>query len=392
MTAKGVDSAAVNDASAALERYRETRRVTLVGAVLDLVLGVAKIVVGFFNHSQALVADGVHSLSDLGTDVMVLVAAKHASAEADEEHPYGHARIETVATVALGAALLLVAIGLAYDAISRLFEPARLLTPGWLSLVVASISIFSKEAIYHYTMRSARKLRSNMLRANAWHSRSDAISSIVVVIGVAGTMAGLNYLDALAAVGVALMLAKIGWGLGWHSVRELVDTGLDRGQVEQIRDTIESVTGVRDLHLLRTRRMGGDALVDVHIQVDPKLSVSEGHQVSEAVRWRLIRDIDEVSDVTVHIDPENDEAAQSCRDLPLRRELMAKLEGAWSDVPAAAGIEKVTMHYLSGRVHLEVLLPLQDTGSVEAARDQARELEQAARRLPEVGNVQVNYH
>ena len=373
-------------------RYRETRRVTVVGAVLDLVLGVAKIAVGWLNHSQALVADGVHSLSDLATDVMVLFAAKHASADADEEHPYGHARIETVATVGLGIALLAVAAGIAYDAVSRLFEPERLLTPGWLSLAVASISIVSKEVIYHYTIRAARRLRSNLLRANAWHSRSDAISSVVVVIGVAGTMAGLNYLDAVAAVGVAFMVAKIGWDLAWASVRELVDTGLNREQVEQIRDTIASVTGVRDLHLLRTRRMGSDALVDVHIQVDPTLSVSEGHHVSETVRRRLIEGIDEVSDVMVHIDPENDETAQPCGHLPLRRELMTKLEAAWHDVPAANHIQKVTMHYLSGRVHLELFVPLQELATIEAARAEASALEQAARRVPEVGSVQVNYY
>jgi len=373
-------------------RYRETRRVTVVGAVLDLVLGVAKIAVGWLNHSQALVADGVHSLSDLATDVMVLFAAKHASADADEEHPYGHARIETVATVGLGIALLAVAAGIAYDAVSRLFEPERLLTPGWLSLAVASISIVSKEGIYHYTIRAARRLRSNLLRANAWHSRSDAISSVVVVIGVAGTMAGLNYLDAVAAVGVAFMVAKIGWDLAWASVRELVDTGLNREQVEQIRDTIASVTGVRDLHLLRTRRMGSDALVDVHIQVDPTLSVSEGHHVSETVRRRLIEGIDEVSDVMVHIDPENDETAQPCGHLPLRRELMTKLEAAWHDVPAANHIQKVTMHYLSGRVHLELFVPLQELATIEAARAEASALEQAARRVPEVGSVQVNYY
>ncbi len=200
-------------------RYRETRKVTVVGGVLDFLLGVAKIFVGSINHSQALVVDGVHSLSDLATDFMVLFAAKHASAKADDDHPYGHGRFETVATVALGVALVGVGAGLGYDAGNRLFHPERLLVPGWLSLLVATISIVSKEAVYHYTMRAAKRLRSNLLRANAWHSRSDAISSIIVVIGIAGAMAGLNYLDAIAAVGVAFMIAKIGWDLAWHAVR-----------------------------------------------------------------------------------------------------------------------------------------------------------------------------
>ena len=163
-------------------RYRETIKVTLVGSVVDLLLGVAKITVGFMSHSQALIADGIHSLSDLATDAIVLYAAKHSHQEADAEHPYGHGRIETVATVGLGFALIAVAIGISIDAIDRLFHPEALWVPGmWALVVVAGISIVSKEMIYHYTMRAAKKFRSNMLKANAWHSRSDAISSVIVV-------------------------------------------------------------------------------------------------------------------------------------------------------------------------------------------------------------------
>ena len=373
-------------------RYRETRKVTVVGGVLDLVLGVTKILVGLFNHSQALVVDGVHSLSDLATDVMVVFAAKHASAVADADHPYGHARFETAATVALGIALIAVGVGLGYDAASRLFEPERLLIPGWLSLAVATVSIVSKEAIYHYTMRAARRLRSNLLRANAWHSRSDAISSVIVVVGVAGAMAGLNYLDSIAAVAVAFMIAKIGWDLAWNSIRELVDTALDSERVEAIRDTIQSVTGVRDLHLLRTRRMGADALVDVHIQVDPHLSVSEGHQVSEAVRHRLIEEIDEVADVMVHIDPENDETSEPCGELPLRKELTDRLREAWTGLSAANQGEKITVHYLGGKVHLDLYLPLAEFADIQTAQAEAERLRRASRTLPEVGQVQVNFY
>lgn len=379
-------------AGAGQGRYAEARKVTVVGAVVDLVLGVAKVVVGLTSHSQALIADGIHSFSDLITDAMVLVAAKHASREADEDHPYGHARIETVVTVALGAALIAVALGLAYDAIRRLFHPELLLHPGWPALVVAGLSIVAKEGIYHYTMRAARRLRSNLLRANAWHSRTDAISSIIVVIGVAGAMAGLDYLDAVATVGVAIMIAKIGWDLAWHSVRELVDEALDAERVTQIRKAIHEVGGVRDLHLLRTRRMGGDALVDVHIQVDPRLSVSEGHQVSESVRSRLIGAFEEVSDVMVHIDPENDAVAQPCRRLPLRAELMGKLKQAWSGLPGADRVEKVTLHYLSGAVDVELVLPLAVVQDLGTARRLAESYKSASRAVPEVGHVQVQFH
>jgi cation diffusion facilitator family transporter len=373
------------------ERYAAARRVTLVGAVVNLLLAGAKVFFGIIGHSQSLVADGVHSLSDLISDGMVLVAAKHGSRDADETHPYGHGRIETVVTVALGALLLLVAGGIMVDAVMRLFRPERLLHPGMLALWVAGISVVSKEALYHYTQAVARRQRSNLLRANAWHHRSDAISSVVVMIGVGGTMAGLPYLDAIAAVGVGLMIAKVGWDLAWHSLRELVDTALDADRVEAIRSSILSVDGVRALHSLRTRRMGQDALADVHILVDPKLSVSEGHHVSETVRSRLINEVEEVQDVLVHIDPEDDEETAPSIDLPSRQAVIARLKEHWRDLPAAKQIERITLHYLDGALSVEVILPLSATRDREEAEELSRALAAPAQQLAEVESVRVLY-
>lgn len=374
-----------------IERYRAARQVTVVGAVVNLLLAGAKVFFGIIGHSQSLVADGVHSLSDLVSDGMVLVAAKHGSRDADETHPYGHGRIETVVTVALGALLLLVAGGIMVDAVRRLFSPERLFHPGMLALVVAAISVLAKEALYHYTQRVAKRLRSNLLRANAWHHRSDAISSVVVMIGVGGTMAGLPYLDAIAAVGVALMIAKVGWDLAWHSLRELVDTALDADRVEAIRGSILSVDGVYALHSLRTRRMGQDALADVHILVDPKLSVSEGHHVSETVRNRLINEIEEIQDVLVHIDPEDDEKSAPSIDLPSRHEVIARLKEHWQHLPVVDRIERITLHYLDGALSVEVILPLSATRDRAHAQELSRALAAPAEQLPEVERVQVFY-
>lgn len=372
-------------------RYKDIRKVTLIGSVIDLLLGVAKIVVGSIAHSQALIADGIHSLSDLVTDFMVLFAAKHASRDADEEHPYGHGRIETVMTVVLGAALILVSFGIGWDAVQRLFAPDTLLHPGWLALVVAAVSVVAKEAIYHYTMHAARKLRSRLLRANAWHSRSDAISSIIVFVGVLGTMAGLDYLDAIAAIGVAFMIAKIGWDLAWHSIRELIDTSLDEERVGQIRESIKAVGGVDALHMLRTRRMGPDALVDVHIQVQPKLSVSEGHQISEMVRQQVIEDIEEVTDVMVHIDPEDDEFAASCCHLPDRGQIMSRLEQVWAGIPEAQQLTVSSLHYLNGEIHLEVELPLAVLDEVTAAEPLVQRLQAAVSNDKDIAEVKVAF-
>jgi cation diffusion facilitator family transporter len=372
-------------------RYATIRRVTLIGGLVDFLLGVAKIVVGYLFHSQALIADGIHSLSDLATDFMVIYAARHASQEADEEHPYGHARIETAMTVGLGGALILVAVGIAWDAVTRLFEPERLLHPGILAVVVAAISIISKEAIYHYTMHAAKKLRSKLLRANAWHSRSDAISSVIVLIGVLGAMAGLEYLDAIAAVGVAAMIVKIGWDLAWHSIRELVDTALDAERVQHIRKTIEDVPGVIGLHMLRTRRMGADALVDVHIQVESKLSVSEGHQISEMVRQKLINEIEEVTDVMVHIDPEDDERITPCGHLPDRKQIIAELRTLWQEEDRARDIQEITLHYLDGHIEVEACLPLAKVDSPEQARELAGRLARLAETDPRISRARIGY-
>jgi cation diffusion facilitator family transporter len=374
-------------------RHDDTVRVTIVGAVVDFVLALVKIVVGYVAHSQALIADGIHSLSDLVTDGVVLYAAKHAHLEADEEHPYGHGRFETLATVALGMALIGVAVGISVDALFRLIHPETRVVPGVLALVVAGVSVLSKEALYRYTVFVADRHNSPMLRANAWHHRSDALSSVIVLVGVAGSMAGWGFLDAVAAIGVGLMVAKIGWDLAWHSIRELVDTGLDPERVAAIRQSILNVDGVMSLHVLRTRRMAGEALVDVHIQVAPRISVSEGHYISESVRTRVIKEIEEVADVMVHIDPENDEVSPPNTALPLRHELLRQLAQEWQGIDAASRIQDVTLHYLEGRIEVELKLPLAVLGpQPETARDELRQAFDAiARRIEAVSVIRLSF-
>ena len=376
------------------QRYKDTVRVTLVGSVVDLLLGVSKIFVGFASQSQALIADGVHSLSDLVTDVAVLYAAKHSHQEADEDHPYGHGRIETVVTVGLGIALMGISIGIMIDATHRLFNPNTLLSPGMWALVIAGISVIAKEAIYQYTMVISRRYRSNMLKANAWHSRSDAISSIIVMVGIIGSMAGLTYLDAIAAIGVGIMIAKIGWDLAWHSLKELIDTGLEAERVEAIEKSILEVDGVDTLHILRTRQIGADALVDVHIQVASYLSVSEAHYISETVRCKLIKEIEEVIDVMVHIDPEDDEDLPEITKLPLRQEMLEKMEQAWSSLEEAKDIDNITMHYLQGKIEIELLLPLAILHNEPS--DMAKEVElrfkEAIKNVGEIEKISIRYH
>ena len=368
-------------------RLKALTDVTLVGAAVDLVLGVLKIFLGVVENSQALVADGIHSISDLVTDGMVLVAVRQGNKIADEDHPYGHARIETITTVLLALALFLVSLGIVDNALDVLSEPGKDVTPGWIALSVVLVSGLSKEYIYHYTMKVAKLHQSPILEANAWHSRTDAFSSVMVFVGIAGAMLGLPELDALAAIGVAVIIAKVAWDLGAPSVQELVDKGMDRSYLDDLEDTVGKTHGVTGFHALRTRRMGASVLVDVHIAVDSMITVSEGHQIAEQVRFGLKEQFPEISDVVVHVDAEDDVFDDT---LPDRAELLRLLEQCWGEYSPAQNILRTNLHYLNGSIRLEVCLPFTLVSSPAAAREIAYKLKRRASEfVPQITQVQV---
>ncbi|MEE9396151.1 MAG: cation diffusion facilitator family transporter [Methylococcales bacterium] len=340
-----------------LSRSRAKKRVTLVAALVNLVLATGKVTVGIIGQSQSLVADGIHSFSDLLTDLFALVVIKYSGQGADKDHPYGHERFETVATVILGIFLIVVAVGIIWDGVHQLADPTLLKSPGYLALMAAAVSIVSNELLFHYTRTVARNTRSKLLEANAWHHRTDAISSVIVVGGVAGTMMGYFFLDSAAAAIVGLFIAKIGFDLVLESTRELVDTSLPELRVNELSHAILSTGGVEGLHLLRTRHMGGNALIDVHILVNPEITVSEGHVIADAVRDTLVEDFEEVSEVLVHVDSEDDKDKPTGNGLLLRQDLLAEVEKYWQDVEVARDISKIYLHYQKGKVELEVFLP-----------------------------------
>ena len=375
-----------------MNTYAEKRRVTIIAAGMNLGLAIGKVVFGFVGQSQALIADGIHSFSDLATDVMVLVAAKYGSESPDFEHPYGHAKFETVVTIGLGLLLLGVALGITIDAGKRIMEPVSLWVPGPVALAVTMISIIANEWFYRYTVCVAARVRSGMIRANAWHHRTDAISSAVVLIGILGTMAGIRNLDAVAAVGVSLIIGKVGWDLGWGGIRELVDTGLSKEALAQVKETIESTDGVQAFHKLRTRKMGEDALVDVHIMVKPELTVSEGHMIADNVRARLKRRHKDINDILVHVDPEDDAQDRVTSGLPSRESLLRELDECWQSLPAARQIERINLHYLEGRITAEVVLPMGVAKDLSDARSIAKNLSEVAENCTDVDKVLVYYH
>jgi len=296
--------AAAFRSNANLDQYwPDKRRVTIVGAVWNLLLAIGKIAAGIVGHSQALIVDGMHSLSDMVSDAVVLFAARWSAIEADHNHPYGHGRIETVATAIVGVLLLAVAIGFIVDAVLRLLDPDRLMQPGWLALWVAGASVGIKEALFWYTRRVAQSSRSNLIMANAWHHRSDALSSIVVIAGVIGAMAGYLWLDAVAAILVAGTVAVMGGRFAFDSLVELVDTAVPPPEQKQLARIILSVDGVHDFRDLRTRLMGGQIVMDVCILLDPQLTLDEANRVAAMVRTRLLSESTEVFDAVVSVAP-----------------------------------------------------------------------------------------
>jgi cation diffusion facilitator family transporter len=346
------------------DERRAARDVTLAGAVLDGALGLAKITVGFLAGSQALVADGVHSLSDLATDAGVLVVTVLARREPDAGHPYGHDRFETLGSLVLGAVLLVVAGGLAYDSLLRLLS-ARFPTPGPAALVVALLSIAGKEWIFRWTRRVAERIGSRLLLANAWHSRSDALSSVAVLLGVSGAMAGFPWLDLVAAIAVAGLVGWVGWRLIAGAAQELVDTGLSPSALADVRLATLDVQGVLGVHQVRSRRMGAAVLLDLDIVVRPEVSVSEGHQIAWTVSRRLRDRFPEVRDVKVHVDPEE---SGTRGDLPLRAEAERVLLAHWPP-ELVRRIRRLTLHY--GREGLDV--DLYFTGEGDAVHPPPRE-------------------
>ena len=307
------------------EYYSEIRRLTLIGGVLDLFLGFVKVLVGYIGNSQALIADGIHSLSDLITDVLVLVATKHSAQAADEGHPYGHDRIQTLVSLALAGSLGIIAIVIAWDAVIRIVSPESLLLPGFWPLAVAAISVVSKEGYFQYVVRHPSATTSRMLYANAWHSRSDALSSLAVIVGVGGVLAGFAWADAFAAIVVAGLLLVVAYRIGREGAEELIDSAASPVLNANMRKTILSIEGVRDSHELRTRRMADKVLADVHIRVDPLISVSEGHRIGDEVMDALKTRFPEVGDVVVHIDPEDDIVGDVYSKLPMRSVIVAEI-------------------------------------------------------------------
>lgn len=326
-------------------------KVTLLGSVWDLLLGLVKILVGYLSHSQALIADGIHSLSDLLTDFFVLFAAYQSRQAPDKNHLYGHRKFETIATLALGIVLFAVALGILVNTLTTSSQASA--TGAGLLVLIATLVI--KEGLFWYTKNAAEALDSKLLLANAWHSRTDALSSAVVLVGFAGLYMGWQWADKAAAICVALMIANIAQKMLREALAELVDSAPDEKQLMPIRETVNRYQHVLQSHDLRARLMGGKIFLDMHIQVSPLISVSEGHFIGEQVAADIKRRHPSVQDVLIHIDPEDDSSSKSAQyKMPDRNQILADLGFLLRPHLGYIHLQDTRLHYLKQGLQIEL--------------------------------------
>ncbi len=284
------------------ERAAAASRSTWVSVGINLVLTTVQIGVGIFAKSQGLIADGIHSLSDLVADFVVLFAGHHAKKDADEDHPYGHQRFETAASLALGGLLMAVGVGMLWSAVRKLEAPETVQTVHIVALWVAGGALIAKELLFRYMLAVAKRVKSSMLVANAWHARSDAASSLVVGLGIIGNLAGYPILDPIAALIVGFMVSKMGWSFGWDALHDLMDRAVDEQEVAAIRQTLMETPGVSNVHDVHTRKMGDMIVVDAHIEVDADITVEAGHDIAVLARQRVLQR-HRVLNLMTHVDP-----------------------------------------------------------------------------------------
>ena len=293
-------------------RYEESNKVTKQSIAWNLFLTFIKVIAGIFGKSNAMIADGLHSASDIISSIGVLLANYISSTPVDKEHNYGHEKAETLVSFLLSILLIVVSLGIGVQAVKSLLHIDDIKPPTVLPLIVAVISILVKEYQYRITIKIANKITSPALKADAWHHRSDALSSIAAFVGIGGAMLGIKILDPIASIVVALFVAKVGLEILIGSTNELMDVSIDTEQEEQIKQIAKNTKGVMNLGEIRSRKHGAMAYVDLVICVDGKLTVTEGHDIANMLEKQIINDMDFVKGITVHVEPCNYCRGNSC--------------------------------------------------------------------------------
>ena len=338
---------------------KDALKVTWLGLLANLLLALSKGFIGVIGHSSALIADAGHSVSDLLSDGITLWAVHMSGIPKDKNHPYGHGKFETVGTFIVAVLLLLTGIGVAWHVFNKMDEPE---IPKTVALWMAGIAIVVKEALYHVTRMVSRRIGSRILLANAWHHRSDAISSVAALVGIGGAQLGLPLMDPIAGVLVAGLIIKTGINIGYESIRELTDEAVEEEVIIELGQILSGIEGVDDFHEMRVRRMGPDLLVDLHIEVDSMMSISAAHQVAERVRLGILEKLPVVNEVLVHVDAEDDffeseDGTENLQKIVLmrpQREIEDDVKKALAEIPEIKGITHIYCHYLNQELIVQV--------------------------------------
>jgi cation diffusion facilitator family transporter len=362
-------------------------RIIAIGALANLVLAALKIAGGIFGRSTAMLADGIHSLSDLLTDGVVLFTHKIGQLPADENHPYGHGRAETIGATLVGAVIIIAGFGLAYES-WKIISTGAFRTPLISAAVAAVFSIIINEVLFRYTRTVGEEINSPSIVANAWHHRSDAISSVAALVGIGGAMAGYPIMDPIAAILVSIMILKVGYDISFRGLSDLMDTALNEAETRRIETMINNLPGVIQTHNLRTRRIGGGVFMDVHILVDHEASVTEGHHIAENVRRELIRAVDNVQDVLVHVDTEDDDTFESIY-WANRFYLEKQVDPIIDSMKDIQERTHLRAHYHGGKTTLEVFIRMREGIDANEANSVAKELREYLEAIEHVNEVRV---
>jgi len=365
--------------------------VTWLGLFANLILAIAKGFIGTIAHSSALIADAGHSVSDLLSDSITLWAVQMAGVPKDKNHPYGHGKFETVGTFIVAIFLLLTGVGVAWHVLNKIDTPE---VPGTAALWMAGIAICFKEALFHVTRMVGRRSGSRVLLANAWHHRSDAISSVAALVGIGGAQWGIPLMDPIAGVLVAGLIIKTGIDIGYESIRELTDETVEEEVISELGHILAEIDGVDHFHEMRARRMGPQLLVDLHIEVDSMMSISAAHQVAERVRLRILDELPAVNEVLVHVDAEDDfveskGGIEETKDIVLMRpqtEIESDVKKILTEIPEIQGITHIYCHYLNQELTVQVNILLDEEMQI---RDAQKIASKARMKIEEIKDIDV---
>jgi cation diffusion facilitator family transporter len=362
-------------------------RAIIVGVIANIILSLFKFIGGILGNSVALVADAIHSLSDLVTDIIVLFTHRIGKMPQDADHPYGHGRAETIGTAIIGLIIIATGIGVIHETWEAIAGDTGK-TPGLLAAIAAIFSILINEGLYHYTRRVGEATQSPSLIANAWHHRTDAISSIAALIGIVGASQGFFFMDPLAGAVVGCMIVKVGIDITREGIRDLMDTALSEEHTKKIHSILKEIPEVLHFHDLRSRVIGGEFLIDVHILVDAEMTVTEGHRVAETARRNLINAIPNIQDVLVHVDGEHDADVEGIY-LITRKELTDITQMLISELGGNISPPEIRVHHIKGKNLVDVFIKIGASQNMEDSRALVANIKSKLETAPQIDHVRV---